>query len=118
MKFSNTNLRIFFTDIPQLKKKKIFLIGHFFLTFDYWGKAQQILHKIYIIQLIEQLILRMPNFNFPRFKVLQSVLIFFNVELYWHFWAYCDVNLKLCKNTQKVNKQKIPCKNLGFVLVV
>ena len=31
---------------------------------------------------------------------------------------YCDINLKLLpsKNTQKVNKQKIRCKNLGFAI--
>ena len=31
-----------------------------------------------------------------------------NNELYWHFWVYFDINLKLLsgKNTQKVNKQK------------
>ena len=30
-------------------------------------------------------------------------------ELYWHFWVYFDINLKLLsgKNTQKVNKQNI-----------
>ena len=61
-----------------------------------------------------------PEFQFPQSKVLQSVFIFLYKELYWHFRAYCDVNLKLlpCKNTQKVNKQKIRCKNSGFVLVV
>ena len=33
---------------------------------------------------------------------------------------YCDVNLKVlpCKNTQKVNKQKIRRKNSEFMLVV
>ena len=33
---------------------------------------------------------------------------------------YFDLNSKLLpgKSTQKVNKQKIHCKNLGFVLVV
>ena len=31
--------------------------------------------------------------------------------LYWHFWVYFDINLKLLsgKNTQKVNKQNIGC---------
>ena len=47
---------------------------------------------------------RTPNseFQFPQFKVLQS-------GLYWHFWVYFDINLKLLsgKNTQKVNKQNI-----------
>ena len=55
-----------------------------------------------------------PKFQFPQFKVLQSVFIFCVCkELYWHFWVYCDNNLKLLpgKNTQKVNKQKIRCKN-------
>ena len=30
-------------------------------------------------------------------------------ELYWPFWVYLDINLKLLsgKNTQKVNKQNI-----------
>ena len=27
-------------------EKEIFLIGHFLLSFDYWGKAQQILHTL------------------------------------------------------------------------
>ena len=47
-------------------------------------------------------------------KVLQ------NKKLYWHFWVYCDVNLKLLpwKKTQKVNKQKICCKTSRFILVV
>ena len=44
-----------------------------------------------------------PKFQFPQFKVLQSD------ELYWHFWVYFDINLKLLsgKNTQKVKKQNI-----------
>ena len=51
-----------------------------------------------------------PEFQFPQFKVLQSV--FFSLqynELYWHFWVYFDINLKLFsgKYTQKVNKQNI-----------
>ena len=42
--------------------------------------------------------------QFPQFKVLQSVFL-----LYWNFWWYFDINLKLSsgKNTQKVNKQNI-----------
>ena len=59
-----------------------------------------------------------PEFQFPQFRVFQSVFIFLSKELYWHFWVYFDNNLKLLpgKNTQKVNKQKICCKNLGFVI--
>ena len=40
--------------------------------------------------------------------------------LYWHFLMYFNLNSKLLpsKSTQKVNKQKIRCKNSGFVLVV
>ena len=47
-----------------------------------------------------------PKFQFPQFKVLQSVLY---DQLYWHFWVYFDINLKILsgKNTQIVNKQNI-----------
>ena len=50
-----------------------------------------------------------PQFQFPQFKVLQSGSSFRYNELYWHFWVYFDINLKLLsgKNTQKVNKQNI-----------
>ena len=51
-----------------------------------------------------------PEFQFPQFKVLQSVFFSFQYnQLYWHFWVYFDINLKLLsgKNTQKVNKQNI-----------
>ena len=52
-----------------------------------------------------------PEFQFPQFKVLQSVFFFsflYN-KLYWHFWVYFDINLKILsrKNTQKVIKQNI-----------
>ena len=53
-----------------------------------------------------------PEFQFPQFKVLHAKCFFlFSVTsyLYWHFWVYFDINLKLLsgKNTQKLNKQKI-----------
>ena len=35
------------------------------------------------------------EFQFPEFKVLLSCFYFFNIKLYWHFWVYCDINLKL-----------------------
>ena len=54
-KYESTNF--FYQYISVEKEKEIFLISHFLLSFDYWGKAQQILHNIYLIQLIEQLIL-------------------------------------------------------------
>ena len=57
----------------------------------------------------------------PQFKVLQSVFCLFYMNSYIGiFLVYFDLNWELlpCKNTQKVNKQKIRCKNLGFVLVI
>ena len=55
------------------------------------------------------------EFQCHQSKVLQSVSIFLMQTVYWF-----DPNLKFLdfKITQKVNKQKISCKNLGFVLVV
>ena len=59
----------------------------------------------YLVQLINFMNLQ---FQFPQFKVLQSVFLF-DCELYWHFWVYFVINLELLsgKNTQKVNKQDI-----------
>ena len=73
-----------------------------------------------LVHFIEQLILRIPNFNFPNLRCCKVFLSFQYKELFWHFWVYYDVNLKLlpCKNTQRVKKQKNCCKNLGFALVV
>ena len=50
-----------------------------------------------------------PEFQFPQFKMLQSVFSFYYSKLYWHFWVHFDINLGLLsgKNTQKVNKQNI-----------
>ena len=50
-----------------------------------------------------------PEFQFPQFKVLQSVFFFLIERVHWHFWVYFNINLKLLsgKNTQKVNKQNI-----------
>ena len=63
----------------------------------------------YLVQLIEHPILRIPNFNFPNLRCCKMVFSFLYNELYWHFWVYFDINLKLLsgKNTQKVNKQNI-----------
>ena len=62
--------------------------------------------------LVEQPILRIPNFNFPNLKCCKVVFYFQYNEIYWHFWVYCDIDLKLLlgKNTQKVNKQKLVVK--------
>ena len=48
-----------------------------------------------------------PEFQIPQFKVLQSVFSFLYNKLYWHFWVYFDIDLKLLpgKSTQKVKKQ-------------
>ena len=35
------------------------------------------------------------EFQFPHFKVLQSVLFFVSKELYWHFLMYFGLDLKL-----------------------
>ena len=61
---------------------------------------------MYLVQLIKNPILRIPNFNFPNGKVFFSSLY---KELHLHFWVYLHINLKILsgKNTQKVNKQKI-----------
>ena len=60
------------------------------------------------------------EFQFPQFKISQNIFILYYKEWCWHFWVYCDANLKRlpCKNTQNINKQKSRCKNWGFVLVV
>ena len=51
------------------------------------------------------------EFQFPQFKVLQSVFIFLCKELLWHFLMYFGLNLKLlsCQYllTKKVNKNSL-----------
>ena len=42
---------------------------------------------VYLIQLMEHPILRIPNFNFSNLRCWN--------ELYWQFWVYFDINLKL-----------------------
>ena len=62
-----------------------------------------------LVQLIEHPILWIPNFNFPNLRCRKVCVCVLYNELYWHFWVYFDINLKLLsgKNTQKVNKQNI-----------
>ena len=49
----------------------------------------------YLVQLIENPILCIPNFNFPNLRCCKVVLSYQYNELYWHFWVYFDINLKL-----------------------
>ena len=65
-------------------------------------------HVVYLVHLIEQPILRIPNFNCLNLRCCKVFLSFWYKELHWHFLVYCDINLNLlpCNNTQKVNKQK------------
>ena len=67
----------------------------------------------HLVQLIKQPILRIPNSNFPNLSCCKVLFHLFNVEFYWYFWLYCDINLKLlpAKNSQKVKQQKIRCQN-------
>ena len=64
-----------------------------------------------------------PQFQFPQFKGVAKCFYLFNVKSYIGMFegilelvSNCDINLKLLpgKNTQKVNKPKIHCKNSGF----
>ena len=48
-----------------------------------------------LVQLIEQPILRIPNFNFPNLRCCKVFLFFVCKELYWHFLMYFGLNLKL-----------------------
>ena len=53
---------------------------------------------------------RNPEFQFPQFKVLQSIFFLFNIASYiCIFGVYFDINSKLLsrKNTQKVRTQNI-----------
>ena len=47
------------------------------------------------VQLIEQPILPIPNFNFPNLRCYKVFLFFLCKELYWHFLMYFGLNLKL-----------------------
>ena len=68
----------------------------------------------------EQPILRNTNFCLFTFWVFLPGKSFEYQQLYWHFFMYFNLNSKLLpgKYIQKVNKQKIHCKNSEFVLVV
>ena len=85
------------------------------------GVEIAICYVVYLVQLIEQPITN-PEF-LQRIFCLFTIWVFlqgywfFIFYIYWHFWLYCDINLKLLlgNNTQKVNKQKIRCKNSGLV---
>ena len=68
----------------------------------------------YLIQFIEHPILWIPNFNFPNLRCFKVFFSFQYNELYWHFWGYFDINLKLVHIWKKYSKSK-PSKYLGFV---
>ena len=94
---------------------KVTCISILLLYFSKFNVSQKKIHKTsfldqYLVQLIKHPILRIPNFNFPN--LVRCCKVFFSFwynELYWHFWVYFDIDLKLLsgKNTQKVNKQNI-----------
>ena len=46
------------------------------------------------------------KFQFPKSQALKSVFSFLYNELYWHFWVYFDINLKLY--LEKYSKSKKP----------
>ena len=49
----------------------------------------------YLLQLIEQQILLIPNFNFPNLRCCKVFFFCVCKELYWHFLMYFGLNLKL-----------------------
>ena len=85
-------------------------------------QSQNLNHIEYLVQLMKQPILVIPNLNFLNLSYCKVFFYVFNVKscirIFWCIVIYIYINLKLLpgKNTQKVNKQKIHCKNLGFVI--
>ena len=50
---------------------------------------------VYLVQLIEQPILRIPIFNFPNLRCCKVFLFFVCKEICWYFLMYFGLNLKL-----------------------
>ena len=80
------------------------------LTYFWCEYGKNASSDMYLVQLIEHPILRIPNFNFPNLRCCKLFFLF-NIKSYIGIfgYTYLDINLKVLsgKNNQKVNKQKI-----------
>ena len=109
------NIWVFSPLVPSKREKNIhwfcsvciFFEGSFF-TFQFLNDK---IHNYYLVQLIKQPILRIPNSTISPVEGVAKCFYLFSVNSYIGIFG-CIVS---GKNTQKVNTQKIRCTNSGFL---